>query len=84
MEEYKNFLNGLAQMGDALVAINTDGSNAPIKLIVGRITASMVVNGDDIAMLRFAVENDDMSLEKLTAKIAGNTDAADSPVPEGT
>ena len=81
--EYDKFLKGLAMMGEALTTISADGDNSPIKLIMGRITAGIVVNGDDIAMLRFAVENDDKSLEKLTAEVTKvPSDAANQPVSE--
>ena len=81
MENYKKFLDGLTMMSEALIAIGEDGDDSPIKLILSRITRGIQVNGDDIAMLRFAVDNDDKDLKKLTAEVTKS--ATTEPVPEG-
>jgi hypothetical protein len=82
---YKKLIDGIDMISEALMEIGADKDNKPVKLIVARIVNHLGFNdlGDDIAMLRFAVENDDLSLTKLTARIMGNTaDASDDTVPE--
>lgn len=84
---YKKLIDGFDMISEALIEIGADKENLPVKLIVARIVAGLGFNnpeiGDDIAMLRFAVENDDLTLTKLTARVMGNTlNASDDTVPE--
>ena len=78
-KNYKKLVDGIDMMGEALIEIGNSKDAKPIKLIVSRLINNMGFNnpeiGDDIAMLRFAVENDDESLEKLTASITGRASA---------
>lgn len=74
-KEYKDLIEGIDKMGEALITIGKSEDNKPIKMLVARLIGKLGFNnaevGDDIAMIRFAVENDDESLEKLTANITG-------------
>ena len=76
-QEYKDLITGIDKMGEALIAIGNSEDNKPIKMLVARLIGKLGFNntevGDDIAMIRFAVENDDESLEKLTANITGGS-----------
>jgi hypothetical protein len=78
MTEYKKLVEGLDQVGEALIAIGKDQDPAQIKLLVSEIVNMMGFDnpeiGDKIAMLRYAVENDDKSLQKLTQMITGGGD----------
>jgi hypothetical protein len=75
LEAYKDLVDGLAKVGESLVAIGNDETNYPVKLLIGQLISKLGFNdpdvGDLIGMIRFAVDNDDLGLEKLTAKIAG-------------
>lgn len=75
-KHYEELVEGIDKMGAALISIGKTGDNKPIKLLVARLIGKLGFNdpeiGDDIAMIRFAVENDDESLEKLTANITGS------------
>ncbi len=82
-QEYKDLVTGIETMGEALIKIGSNEDNKPIKMLVVRLIENLGFNsstvGDDIAMIKFAVENDDESLERLTAKITGNPPG---PVPK--
>jgi DNA-directed RNA polymerase delta subunit len=75
MTNYKQLVDGLDTVGQALVAIGQDKEPAQIKLLVSEIVNMLGFDnpeiGDKIAMLRYAVENDDKSLEKLTKLVTG-------------
>lgn len=75
LEPYKNVVDGLAMVGDGLVAIGEADGSQPIKLLVAQLVNKIGLNnpevGELVTMIRFAVENDDLGLEKLTAEIAG-------------
>lgn len=70
---YIKFVKGLDDMSEALIAIGKSEDSKPIKLLVSRLVEKLGFNnaaiGDDIAMIRFAVANDDESLEKLTIQV---------------
>ena len=72
---YKDLVDGLAQVGDALVAIGNDKEPAPIKLLVSELVTKLNLNNgeavDTLTMLRYAVDNDDSSLVKLTEYVTG-------------
>lgn len=72
---YKKLVDGIDQMGQALIAIGNSEDHKPIKLLVSRLIGKLGFNnqevGDDIAMIRWAVENDDETLEKLTEHVTG-------------
>lgn len=82
-KNYVKLIEGIDIMGEALVKIGTEAENKPLKLLVSRLIEKLGFNnpsvGDDIAMIRFAVENDDESLEKLTAKVTGDAPAETVP-----
>lgn len=75
LEVYGGLVEGLVMIGNSLVEIGEAESNPPIKLLVAQLTNKLGFSnpevGDIISMIRFAVENDDLGLEKLTAHIAG-------------
>jgi len=77
-KNYIKFIEGLDKMGEALIDIGQTAENKPLKLLVSNLVTKLGFNdvsvGDDIAMIRFAVQNDDESLEKLTAQVTGDTD----------
>jgi hypothetical protein len=81
MEPYKQLVQGLDDLGKGLVAIGESEDNPPIKLLVAQLVEKLGLNnveiGDLVSMISFAVENDDLSLEKLTAKIAGTSKKAE-------
>ncbi len=81
---YKDLVDGLAQVGDALVAIGEDPTPAPIKLLVSELVNKLNLNNGDavdtLTMLRYAVDNDDETLTKLTAYIT--TKPGEAPVAE--
>jgi len=70
IDAYKNFVEALAKAGAALVEIGQDESNEPIKLLVSDLVTEFNLNSakaaDTLTMLRYAVDNDDASLVKLT------------------
>lgn len=72
-KNYTKLVEGLDSMSEALIALGQSSDTKPIKLLVTKLVEKLGFNdmtiGDDIAMLRFAVKNNDESLEKLTAKI---------------
>jgi len=82
---YKELVDGLATVGQALIAIGNDEQPAPIKLLVSELVNKLNLNNPDAAdtltMLRYAVDNDDASLEKLTAYVTSTpTDEVEVPV----
>jgi hypothetical protein len=83
-ENYKNLVKGIDLIGESLIAIGKDKSAKQIKLILTEVVNGLGFDnpeiGDKIAMLRFAVENEDWDLKKLTAMITGASDEADEPV----
>lgn len=90
MNEYKKLVEGLTLLGEGLIEIGASNENPPIKLLVAQLMSKLGFNdpevGELVAMIRFAVENDDLSLEKLTASIAGGkgvaTPTVETPVKE--
>ena len=87
---YKDLIDGLAQVGDALIAIGSDKKAAPIKLLVSELVNKLNLNNpeavDTLTMLRYAVDNEDESLEKLTAFVttAPEDREAEEAAPEET
>ena len=83
---YEKLVQGIDAMGEALIAIGRSPDNKPIKLLASRLIGKLGFNnpeiGDDIAMIRFAVANDDESLEKLTANITAGGNAAIKATPD--
>jgi len=84
-KNYNKLIDGIDLMSEALIEIGNNGEPKPIKLLVSRLIEKLGFNdqsiGDDIAMIRFAVANDDESLEKLTAQVTGEG-AKPEPEPE--
>lgn len=84
MKAYKTLVEGLTQVGEGLIEIGASEKNPPIKLLVAQLMNKLGFNdpevGELVAMIRFAVENDDLSLEKLTANIAGGKGVAAATV----
>jgi hypothetical protein len=67
---YKNLVDSIAAVGEALTAIGQEEANDPIKLLVNDLVTQLNFTNpqaaDTLAMLRYAVDNDDASLVKLT------------------
>ena len=84
IEAYKQLVEGLTLIGEGLIEIGASEENPPIKLLVAQLMNKLGFNdpevGELVAMIRFAVENDDLSLEKLTASIAGGKGVAQASV----
>ncbi len=74
-KNYSKLIQGIDLMSESLIEIGRNADNKPIKLLVSKLVDKLGFNdltvGEDIAMIRFAVANDDESLEKLTAQITG-------------
>lgn len=85
---YKKLVDGLADVGEALIAIGQDPEQNQIKLLVSELVTKLNLNNadavDTLTMLRFAVDNDDADLSKLTAFITGEPAqaAVEAPVEE--
>lgn len=78
MKQYKKLLEAITMMGEALTAIGNDGSNKPIKLLVSNLVEKFNIDGNDVALFKYAVENEDWDLTKLTEKVTGmDTDDID-------
>ena len=81
---YIDFTNALTDLSHALNDINDDKENPQIKLLVMKLIGDMEINTPEvlegISWITFAVKNDDPTLAKLTAEIAGDT----QPVVENT
>jgi len=73
MELYKKLVNGLGQVGDALVEIGQTEDDKPVKLLVAQLANKLNLGdpnvGELMAMLRFVVENNDPNLTKLTKQM---------------
>ncbi len=85
-KNYEKLIDGIDMMGEALIEIGKNAENKPLKLIVSKLIEKLGFNdtsiGDDIAMIRFAVTNDDESLEKLTAQVTSGVVYAEPEVKE--
>ena len=84
LDSYEKLVEGFALIGEGLQEMNADGTSYPIKILVSKLVAKMGFNNEDaldeLSMIRFAVENKDYSLEKLTSRVMGkktDTDKAD-------
>ena len=73
---YIDFTNALTDLSHALNGINDDKENPQIKLLVMKLIGDMDINTPEvlegISWITFAVKNDDQTLAKLTAEIAGD------------
>ena len=73
---YKKLVDGFAMIGEALQEIGESKETPQVKLLVGQLTKRLNLAdpelGEIIAMIRFAVENDDLELKKLTAQLMGS------------
>jgi hypothetical protein len=76
-DAYEMFIEGLSLVGESLQLLNTNKDNFPIKLLISKLVSRLGLNNpellEELTMIRFAVENKDYSLEKLTAQIMGTT-----------
>ena len=76
MDSYECLVEGFLLIGESLQALNEDGTNYPIKLLISKLIDKMGFNNPDaleeLTMIRFAVENKDYNLEKLTAQVMGS------------
>ena len=72
---YIDFTNALTDLSHALNGINDDKENPQIQLLVMKLIGDMDINTPEvlagISWITFAVKNDDPTLAKLTAEIAG-------------
>ena len=68
---YTKLVEGFSLVGEALQEMQDDDKPYPIKLLISRMVGRMGLNNqellDELTMIRFAVENNDYSLDKLTA-----------------
>ena len=68
---YKKLSDALKLIGDALVSISGDNEMPQIKLLVTKMVNDMNLNSEavleTISWFRFAVDNEDHDLSKLTA-----------------
>ena len=80
---YKKFIDALGAAGDALNVITNSEVNPQIKILVSNIVVKLGLNNadaaDDITMLRWAVDNEDLTLEKLTAWMVNPGETEDKP-----
>ena len=74
---YTDFMTALTTLSSALNGINADKENPQIKLLIMKLIGDLNVNSPEvlegISWITFAVKNDDPTLAKLTAEIAGDT-----------
>ena len=70
MQEYKDLLDGLTKVGEAITAISQRKEHVQADLIVVELVNMLGFDnpefGEKLAMLRFVVENEDHDLSKLT------------------
>lgn len=75
MDAYEKLVEGFYLIGEGLQESAEDGKNYPIKLLISKLIGKMGFNNPDaleeLSMIRFAVENNDYTLEKLTAQVVG-------------
>ena len=86
IDAYKELVDGFAVVGEALTAIANDKSNEPIKLLVNDLVTELNISSqkaaDTLVMLRYAVDNDDASLTKLTEYMTtGAVDSSETEEP---
>ena len=76
---YKKLSEALKLIGDALVAISSDTEMPQIKLLVTKMVNDMNLNSEavleTISWFRFAVDNEDHDLSKLTAFMVNGSSA---------
>lgn len=79
-QHYVDLVKGIDLMSESLISIGKSEGNEPIKILIAGLIGKLGFNnqevGDDIAMIRFSVKNDDASLEKLTAHMMGGGDVS--------
>lgn len=72
---YIDFANVLKSLSTALNDINADTENPQIKLLIMKLVGDMNINSpevlENVSWITFATNNDDPTLSKLTAEIAG-------------
>jgi hypothetical protein len=72
---YIDFANVLKSLSTALNDINADTENPQIKLLIMKLVGDMNINSpevlENVSWITFAINNDDPTLSKLTAEIAG-------------
>ena len=82
LDSYEKLVEGFLLIGEALQEINESENNYPINLLVSKLVGNMGFNDpealEELTMIRFAVENEDYSLEKLTAQVMGKGKAEDN------
>lgn len=76
---YKKLSDALKSIGDALVSISGDSEMPQIKLLVTKMVNDMNLNSEavleTISWFRFAVDNEDHDLSKLTAFMVNGSSA---------
>ena len=76
---YKKLSDALKSIGDALVAISGDNEMPQIKLLVTKMVNDMNLNSEavleTISWFRFAVDNEDYDLSKLTEFMVNGSSA---------
>jgi len=72
---YIDFANVLKSLSTALNDINADTENPQIKLLIMKLVGDMNINSpevlENVSWITYAINNDDPTLSKLTAEIAG-------------
>lgn len=76
---YKKLSDALKSIGDALVSISGDNEMPQIKLLVTKMVNDMNLNSEaaleTISWFRFAVDNEDYDLSKLTEFMVNGSSA---------
>lgn len=72
-KEYKDFIEGMNLIASSLQEMSKNEDNRPIKFLIAELVGKMNLASEEVASdygtIKWAVENDDATLEKLTAKI---------------
>ena len=83
LDSYEKLVEGFLLIGESLQEINKDENPYPINILISKLISKMGFNDADameeLTMIRFAVENKDYSLEKLTAQVMGKAKPSDEP-----
>jgi len=75
LDSYEKLVEGFLLIGESLQEINESDNVYPINLLISKLIDKMGFNSpealEELTMIRFAVDNKDYSLEKLTAQMMG-------------
>ena len=72
---YIDFTDALVKLSTSLTEINDDKENPQVKLLIMKLVGDMNINSPEVlegvSWVSFATRNDDPTLAKLTAQVAG-------------